>query len=79
MLDTAGANPVDGTGGSANVTWTRTTTNPLAGDGSVLTKDAVNRQGQGVSYDFTIDRADRNKQLAIEFDVEISFRHLRTR
>ena len=32
----------------------------------------MNRQGQGVSYDFTIDRADRNKQLAIEFDVEIS-------
>lgn len=62
--DAAGATPVDGTGGSPNVTWTRTTSSPLSGDASFLfTKDAANRQGQGVSYTFTIDSADDNGGL----------------
>jgi len=62
--DAAGSTPVDGTGGSPNVTWTRTTSSPLSGDASFLfTKDAANRQGQGVSYTFTIDSADDNGGL----------------
>lgn len=66
--DVAGAQPVDGTGnlggGSPHVTWTRTTSNPLSGPASFLfTKDAVNRQGQGVSYDFTVDRSDEGSIL----------------
>lgn len=70
--DAAASRPVDGTGGSANITWSRTTTNPLRGTGSFqLVKDAANRQGQGISYDFTIDRADRAKVLQIQFDYEI--------
>ena len=70
--DAAGTAPVDGTGGSANVTWTRTTSNPLRGNASFLfTKDAANRQGQGVSYDFILSRADRAKAMQVSFDYEI--------
>ena len=69
--DAAASRPADGTGGTAAVTWSRTTTNPLAGAGSFqLVKDAVNRQGQGVSADFTIARRDRAKVLEISFDYE---------
>lgn len=71
--DAAGVVPVNGTGGSATVTWTTTTTTPLRGLSSFLfTKDAANRQGEGVSYDFTIDRADVNKVLRVAFDYTVS-------
>lgn len=71
--DAAGTSPVDGTGGSPTVTITRTTTTPLRGTGSfLLTKDAANRQGEGVSYAFTIDSADKAKILNISFDYEIA-------
>lgn len=67
--DAAGAAPVDGTGGSANVTITTSGTAPLSGQNSfILTKDAANRQGQGWSYDFTIDNASKSKVLQIQFD-----------
>jgi len=69
--DAAGPIPVDGTGGVPNITITRSTTLPLRGAASFLiTKDAANRQGQGVSIDFTIDRADLAQPLSIEFDYE---------
>lgn len=71
--DAAGSIPVDGTGGSASITWTRTTSNALAGAGSfLLTKDAANRQGNGVSFDFTIEREDRGKMLQIDYTYEIA-------
>ncbi len=67
--DAAGATPVDGTGGSPTVTWTRSTSSPLTGTASfVLTKDAANRQGDGASYAFTIDSASQARVLAINFD-----------
>lgn len=67
--DAAASRPVDGTGGSANVTFTRSTSSPLRGAADFLfTKDAVNRQGQGASYAFTIDAADQAKVLNISFD-----------
>ena len=70
--DAAQATPVNGTGGSANVTWTQTTTAPLDDLASfVFTKDAVNRQGQGASYDFTIDSASQAKVMTITFDYII--------
>jgi hypothetical protein len=69
--DAAGVAPVDGTGGSPNVTFTRSTSSPLRGTASFLfTKDAANRQGQGASYDFTIASADASKTLQISFDFE---------
>jgi hypothetical protein len=70
--DAAGTSPVDGTGGSANVTWTRSTSSPLSGAGSFLfTKDANDRQGQGVSYAFSIDSSAQTKVLQLSFDYEI--------
>ncbi len=69
--DAAGTSPVDGTGGSPNIVCTRGTTNPLSGVGNlVLTKGAANRQGEGCAIDFTIDRADRGRQLRITADME---------
>lgn len=71
--DAAAALPVDGTGGSANLVLTRNTTTPLRGLADLkLAKDAANRQGQGLSYDFTIDRADQNKTNQIAFDFNYS-------
>jgi hypothetical protein len=71
--DAAGTRPVDGTGGAANVTWTRVTSSPLAGTGSFLfTKDAVNRQGQGASYDFTIDSCDQAKVMQITGEMIVA-------
>jgi hypothetical protein len=70
--DAAGAQPVDGTGGSPSVTWTRSTTTPLRGTADFnFVKDAVNRQGQGVSYDISIDNADLAKVLTVSFDYEV--------
>lgn len=71
--DAAGTRPVDGTGGSPAVTFTRTTTTPLSGQASFLfTKDAVNRQGQGASANFTIDLASRAKVLKVSFDYIVA-------
>ena len=71
--DAAATSPVNGTGGSSSVTFTRTTSSPIRGTGSFLiTKDAVNRQGQGASYDFTIDTADQGKVLQIGFDYYVA-------
>lgn len=55
--DAAAATPVDGTGGSPNVTFTRNTTTPLSGnaDGK-FSKDAANRQGQGVAAAAVVPR-----------------------
>lgn len=71
--DASAGIPVDGTGGSANVTFARNTTTPLSDNADFLfTKAAVNYQGQGFSYDFTIDRADRASMLQISFDYSTS-------
>lgn len=68
--DASGTSPVDGTGGSPNSTWTRTTSSPLRGSASFLftRNSGASRQGEGVSYDFTIDAADKAKVLQVEFD-----------
>lgn len=73
--DAAAGAPVDGVGGAPTVSWTRHTTaaDVLRGTASFkLTKDAANRQGEGVAYDFTIDNADSPKDLFISFDVNAS-------
>lgn len=62
--------PVDGTGDTAaNLTITRQDISPLRGSGMLqFSKSSVDAQGEGVSYDFTIDRADKSKKLTISFD-----------
>lgn len=71
--DAAAPAPVDGIGGTANITFTASNVAPLRGTQSFLvTKDAANRRGQGVSYDFTIDSADQASILRISFDYNTS-------
>lgn len=71
--DAAGSIPVDGVGGSAVITWDRTTSTPLAETGSfLLTKDAANRQGNGVAFDFSIEPEDRGRMLQIDYSYEIA-------
>lgn len=71
--DAAGALPVDGTGGSPTLTFTRTTSSPLSGNGSFLiTKGASNLQGQGAAYPFTIDSVDQGHTQTIVFDYYIA-------
>jgi hypothetical protein len=73
-LDAAGTAPVDGIGVGANVTIAASAVAPLRGTKSFLiTKDAgFTRQGQGVSYPFTIDVADQAQILRVSFDYESS-------
>jgi hypothetical protein len=68
--DAAAATPVDGTGGSPTVTFTASTSSPIRGlVSAVFTKDAANRQGQGVAYAFTIPAVDKGKLVGINFDI----------
>lgn len=70
--DAAGTSPVDGTGGSPNVTFTRSTSLPLRGLASfIFAKDAANRQGQGASYQFTIDSVDQGRMQQIKADFSV--------
>lgn len=72
--NTAQTTPVTGTGGVPNSTLTRTTTSPLRGSGSFLftVNSGASRQGEGFSYDFTIDTSDKAKVLQISFDYIIN-------
>ena len=71
--DAAASSPVDGTGGSANVTYAVSTNSDMRGTSNFLfTHDAVNRQGQGFSYDFTIDPSDKGKVLQISMEYLIA-------
>lgn len=67
--DGASATPVDGTGSTAaNLALTAQNTVKLSGDYSFkLAKSAADAQGEGISYDFTIDKEDQNKLLKIQF------------
>lgn len=66
--DAAGSQPVNGAGGSPVITLTRDTNSLTIGTTSFLiTKDAANRQGEGVSYDFAIDPVIQGTPLNISF------------
>lgn len=61
------------TAGSPGITFARTTSSPLRGSGSgLLTKDAVNRMGEGVNTPLTIALSDRYKQLNVQFNYDVS-------
>lgn len=71
--DAAGSSPVDGAGGSPNITFARSTSSPLRGAASfLLTKDAANRQGEGFSYAFTIAEADKAKVHTVRFNYSVA-------
>lgn len=73
--DGAVAVPVNGDDGAPDSTWTRDTTVtalrlPLRGVASFKwsAAGAADRQGEGVSYNFTIDPIDQTKMCRISFD-----------
>lgn len=71
--DAAAATPVDGTGGSPTVTITRNTVGEINGIADFLiTKDAADRQGEGVGIDFTVDTANLGKKHRISFSYDAS-------
>jgi len=68
--DAAGTQPVDGTGGIPGSTWTRLALTTLRGSALFqFSKTNANVQGEGVSYNFTIDTADANKAMSVSFSV----------
>jgi hypothetical protein len=66
--------PVDGTGGTPTViTIAEETASPLVGDRSLnMSKSAADGQGEGVSYDFSIDRGQLGQTVEFSFLVETS-------
>lgn len=71
--DAAQVIPEDGTGGSPSITFGTSFVSPLRGSASfLLTKGVGNKQGEGASYDFTIDAADKGRVLAITFDYNVT-------
>lgn len=75
--DAAGAQPVDGTGGTVgtDISFSRLNTSGWVLNGSYsfnIDKTAVNTQGEGVSYDFTIDSSDYSsgKPVSISFNYQ---------
>ncbi len=71
--DAAGTSPVDGTGGSPASTFVAQTDSAIRKNTNFLwTKTAVNRQGEGFSYSFSIDNADKGKVLQISFEYLIA-------
>jgi hypothetical protein len=69
--DGASAVPVDGTGGVSGLSVAQSSVTPLRGSFSLLvSKDATNRQGEGVSYDFTVESTDKARVLTVDLDFE---------
>ena len=73
--DAAGSLPVDGTGGSPNITVVRTSTlgEVQNGKGSLkVSKGAFDRQGEGISLDLEVPRYLRGQSSLISFSYEQS-------
>lgn len=71
--DAAQTNPVDGTGGAPASTFAVSTNSTMRGVTNFLwTHSAANRQGEGFSYDFSIDPSDKGKVLQCSFEYLIS-------
>lgn len=71
--DAAGTRPVDGTGGSPNVTTALNTTNPINGSKDfTLVKDAANRQGQGWATTISIPLAYRAQSLKVSIKTLVT-------
>jgi len=70
--DTATSVPEDGTGGTpVVVTFSRSTVSGLIGDASgVLSKSAVDGQGEGVGRTFTVDRGMLQNPVQVSFEYE---------
>jgi hypothetical protein len=74
LYNDSAAVPVDGTGGTTTgMTFAAVTSGTLRGAVSYkLSKDAANRQGNGVAFDLIIDTVDKSTVQSINFDVSAS-------
>lgn len=74
LYNDSAAAPVDGTGGTTTgMTYAAVTSGTLRGAVSYrLSKDAANRQGNGVAFDLTIDSVDKSTVQSINFDISAS-------
>lgn len=74
LYNDSAAAPVDGTGGTTTgMTYEAVTSGTLRGAVSYrLSKDAANRQGNGVAFDLTIDSVDKSTVQSINFDISAS-------
>lgn len=64
--DAAGTIPVDMTGGSPNITTALNSTNPIDGTRDlIITKDAADRQGEGLSFPVTIPAGMQGQMIEI--------------
>lgn len=71
--DAAATSPVDGTGGSPASTYAVSTDSSLRGASNFLwTHSAANRQGEGFSYNFIINPADKGKVLQCSFEYLVA-------
>lgn len=73
--NTAQATPVSGTGGSpTHITLARNTSTPLRGLASmqIVNSGSTSAQGEGASYNFSIDTADQGKQMQVTFDYSVA-------
>jgi hypothetical protein len=71
--DAAGTIPVDMTGGSPSITIALNGTTPIEGNKDlIITKDAANRQGNGISFPFTIPAGLQGNVLQACFNVRTS-------
>lgn len=71
--DAAGIEPVDGDGGSPNVTFAQTLVSALNGEASGLfTKGAANRQGEGVACPFVTPLGYRNRRNSVTMAYSIA-------
>ena len=66
--------PVDGTGGTVTaLVLSRNITNPLFDDADmIITKAAINGQGQGFSTDFSIDEGAKDGPIYVKFTYRIN-------
>jgi hypothetical protein len=73
--DAADIRPTDGTSVTTPsfVSFALSSTTPLSGTKSlILTKASGNAQGEGISYDFTIDAKDKAKVLSINLSYLVN-------
>jgi len=72
--DASGTSPVDCTGGSPNSTWAASSSSAIHGSNNFLAtlNTGASRQGEGVSYAFTVDSGDSPATMSIRFYYKVA-------
>ena len=72
--DAAGTQPVDCTGGTPNSTWAASASSTIHGSNNFLAtlNTGATRQGEGVSYAFTVDSGDSPAMMSIRFYYKVA-------